>query len=504
MKKIIQFVFIIFVILISQNINAQPGFYHPDSLSEVSLSGTILIDSTHQHNRYFLDTNSDGQAEYFLNFGPHWYEPDSSTAVRPNAGDSVEIAGGLHNGFFENVHVVIVYEINGMAWREPFDPKWNYFGKNARKGGRKMGNCRGYAFGRLPDSLRTVEFNGIALVDTTLFFNHYFIDVDNDTLPDYYLNFGPHWYEPASNVEHPENLDSISIKGGLIENNIMNMIVVYELNDSLWRDTSKFENNFAGNWIRRNMAQMRKIFSPFDPNDWITINPGWAPGQGGGMMFDSLFIQILELYSHNIPDPSDLKILSGYEIGIYGSDDRNFMWQGGNCGKNLKVRNNNQFQFHYSDEQLNEGNFDENTISIRYWDEQSNNWLIIENVQINILENIITFESDILSNYYIITADQSVVNVVEQNLISKFALEQNYPNPFNPTTSIIYQLAEAGKVELKIFDVLGREVQILVNEIQNAGNYKVNFDATNLPSGIYIYQIKAGNFVESKKMSLIK
>ncbi len=98
------------------------------------------------------------------------------------------------------------------------------------------------------------------------------------------------------------------------------------------------------------------------------------------------------------------------------------------------------------------------------------------------------------------------VNVENENNIvpKEFVLNQNYPNPFNPNTAISYQLSAQSKVELKIFDVLGREVQTLVNEIQNAGNYKVNFNAANLPSGVYIYQIKADNFIQSKKMMLVK
>ncbi len=102
-------------------------------------------------------------------------------------------------------------------------------------------------------------------------------------------------------------------------------------------------------------------------------------------------------------------------------------------------------------------------------------------------------------NYNLVTSvEDEIINPVE------FKLDQNYPNPFNPSTAINYQLSGQSKVELKIFDVLGREVQTLVNEIQNAGSYKVNFDASNLPSGIYIYQIKADNFIQSKKMILMK
>jgi hypothetical protein len=86
----------------------------------------------------------------------------------------------------------------------------------------------------------------------------------------------------------------------------------------------------------------------------------------------------------------------------------------------------------------------------------------------------------------------------------EYKLEQNYPNPFNPSTTISYQLPEAGNVSLKVFDVLGREVATLVDEYRNAGSYEIEFVASALPSGVYFYQLKAGDFVETKKMLLIK
>ncbi len=85
-----------------------------------------------------------------------------------------------------------------------------------------------------------------------------------------------------------------------------------------------------------------------------------------------------------------------------------------------------------------------------------------------------------------------------------FALEQNYPNPFNPTTAISYQLPVIGFVTLKVYDLLGREVATLVNETKAPGNYEVNFNASNLPSGVYFYRLKAEEFVETKKMILLK
>lgn len=85
-----------------------------------------------------------------------------------------------------------------------------------------------------------------------------------------------------------------------------------------------------------------------------------------------------------------------------------------------------------------------------------------------------------------------------------FALSQNFPNPFNPTTSIKFNVGERANVTLKVFDMLGREVATLVNEVKESGSYDVNFDAAKLASGTYVYKLTAGNFVETKKMVLLK
>lgn len=85
-----------------------------------------------------------------------------------------------------------------------------------------------------------------------------------------------------------------------------------------------------------------------------------------------------------------------------------------------------------------------------------------------------------------------------------FSLSQNYPNPFNPATTINYQIPSITKVTLKIYDILGREVGTLVNEVKNPGKYAVQFNADKLSAGIYFYKFQAGNYAESKKMILVK
>jgi len=92
----------------------------------------------------------------------------------------------------------------------------------------------------------------------------------------------------------------------------------------------------------------------------------------------------------------------------------------------------------------------------------------------------------------------------DQPIPEEFALEQNYPNPFNPSTMIRYQLKQSGAVSLKVYDVLGREVETLVNEWQSPGWYEVKFGASSLPSGIYFYQLRAAGTVLTKKAMLLK
>jgi len=95
------------------------------------------------------------------------------------------------------------------------------------------------------------------------------------------------------------------------------------------------------------------------------------------------------------------------------------------------------------------------------------------------------------------------IEMVDQ-LPTGYELSQNYPNPFNPSTSIKFQLKDQQNVSLKIYNMLGQEVTTLLNETMNAGVYEVSFDASNLSSGMYIYTITAGQFTDSKKMTLLK
>jgi hypothetical protein len=109
-----------------------------------------------------------------------------------------------------------------------------------------------------------------------------------------------------------------------------------------------------------------------------------------------------------------------------------------------------------------------------------------------------TVEPDSLISYSVITG------IASNNRNLKYSLEQNYPNPFNITTTINYHLANNSNVSLKVFDITGKEIAVLVNKKQNTGNHKVEWDASQFSSGVYFYKLTTDNYIDTKKMLMIK
>jgi hypothetical protein len=116
---------------------------------------------------------------------------------------------------------------------------------------------------------------------------------------------------------------------------------------------------------------------------------------------------------------------------------------------------------------------------------------------------------DSYGNYYCQIAEMHVEEVtsiknVNSNLPKEYSISQNYPNPFNPSTEIQYSIPKNGIVTIKIYNLLGQEVATLINKEQRAGSYNINFNASRLTSGVYMYKIQSGNFTSTKKMMLLK
>jgi hypothetical protein len=193
-------------------------------------------------------------------------------------------------------------------------------------------------------------------------------------------------------------------------------------------------------------------------------------------------------------------------MGIFNSSGSNGMMQNGGCGGMMNFGSNGNIQFHFDDKQIQAYHIDKNSLRVKYWNNQTNNWTTISNASINLSTNTITFSSSLIASFYILTSDK--ITAVEENATvpTGYSLEQNYPNPFNPSTNISYQIPVGSHVTLKVFDILGKEVATLVDEFKPAGKYNSQFSISNyqLSSGVYFYQLNTGSFMSTKKFVLMK
>ena len=129
-------------------------------------------------------------------------------------------------------------------------------------------------------------------------------------------------------------------------------------------------------------------------------------------------------------------------------------------------------------------------------------------VKIDVSTNLTDPKFALINNYSQVdsssTENLQSLSLEPITVIKDFILSQNYPNPFNPTTVIEYTIPKDSHVTLKIYDVLGQEVETLVNEEENVGRYQVQFNGSRLASGVYFYRLVAGSHVITKKMLMIK
>ncbi|MBI1936518.1 MAG: T9SS type A sorting domain-containing protein [Ignavibacteriales bacterium] len=214
-----------------------------------------------------------------------------------------------------------------------------------------------------------------------------------------------------------------------------------------------------------------------------------------------------------MPNRSGQNIFAAYEINMFNQSGMNFMWNGGRNGGYMQFGNNIDLTLGYTQEQLDFYGLTENEIKVKYWDSSLQSWATLNNnVTVDKTNNTVSFSSNSVSNFYVLS-DGSVTDVnAATEIPADFTLNQNYPNPFNPSTTISYTLPVSGYTTLKVYDILGREIATLVNELKQAGNYSVEFGtqlarqggSSELPSGIYFYKLESGNYTSTRKMILMK
>jgi len=505
MKQLLMFLSVL--TLVSSPIFAQGhghgGGHHgmwPDSMQTVTLTGTAIVDSTYFMPMYYLDTNNDNNADYHLSFGPYWYKP-ATGASRPTDGEVITIQGAEW-GFEQQFRTIMVYEINGLKWRKPIEG-----GTNGWDGDHFWG-----------DQHDQVTVTGTALIDSTYYYQHYFLDEDGDGIPDYVLNFGPPWYLLENEALLPDSGDVITVVGGTHDMGMMNIpsLMVYELNGQKWRD-SVGPPPWSGNWMHRNDNDTSYVFTPSDSLDWMGHPPGLMMGNmmGGGFFPDSIYCQFEEMYPDFLPGQHDSTMFAGYYMNMYDPGGQTMMGRSGMMGGMGPMRFNRPttFQFHYDDDHLRQLGLSDAQINVKYWNESISAWVSVNYYQLDADKNTITFQNDEMYTYYALFGSTILTGIAEDEQLSgtpdKFALYQNYPNPFNPETTIRFELAKQGKVKLTIYDLLGRQVVTLLDREVASGSHQLKWNgkdaaAQSVPTGVYLMQLTVGNKKQVKKLSLVK
>ncbi len=305
------------------------------------------------------------------------------------------------------------------------------------------------------DSLEVIEISGYAIVEENDFYTHYFLDLEGDDAADYRLSFGPPWYNPDNGATRPEHGDSIWIVGGLMGYSEPQTVVVYAINDLIWRQPGMGHGGHGGhgggdcpnpdsvtlieatgNAMVQEMPQHNMYFldEAGDMQADYRLNfgaPWYEPGNGATRPEDG---DPVDIVGGLMEGCDNLPVIIVYEInGLF-------------------------------------------------WREPG----------------------DTTSLWFTPT---SVDDLLDNALPEKTIIAENYPNPFNPSTTIAFELPEGSKTTITVYNILGREVAVLANRVFPAGENSVTFDSKNFEtssSAIYYYKIDTNYDTFTGKMVLLK
>ena len=461
----------------------------PISLDSVTVTGTVIVDDTLPHSMYFLDVNGDGVAEYLLAFGPWWYEPPSG-AVLPSAGAAITVVGAVQDS--TPLPALIVFELDGMTWREPVE--YGMHGWNGEPSWTFQGD--------------TLTVTGTAMVDTTYFYDHYYLDTDGDTIPEYQLGFGPAWYESASGAARPSDGDEIKVWGITHERDGLTLLAVYVINEMEWRPFVA-PAPWAGRWIHRDHAGTLYAYCVNDTTNRLGFPFGHMGHGMGGNWPDSAFAQFWRVPPDSMPGPRDPERFMGFYLNVHDPGGQSMMnGQFGGQQHMMQFENELQFRFHFYDEDLERHGLSIEGMKVRYWDEETQTWTDVQSIDVDTETNTVTFGTGDLRSYYAILAP--AVSTAREGASpeagpSTFVLHQNHPNPFYRVTTITYDLSAARRAALRVYDVSGRLVATLVDEGQPAGRHRITFDGSGLPSGVYFYRLGGdGQHSTARPMTLVR
>ncbi|HKJ81282.1 MAG TPA: T9SS type A sorting domain-containing protein [Ignavibacteriaceae bacterium] len=332
----------------------------------------------------------------------------------------------------------------------------------------------------------------------------YYLDTTGTGSKDYQLFFGPYWYKPTNGTTKPVEGDSVSLTGIKMISMTPPMLSVYIIDGNLWRDTVGVES-WSGGWIHNSDTDSSKFFCPTDSMSFMHLGPNsmgtGMMGMGGMQWPDSIFCQFEEMTPDSMPNNSNSNSIMGYHLAMYDSIGNTMMQMGSMNNGKMTMKKSVNLIFHIPQDSLNGKTMSQ--ISCQYMD-NNGNWNTVT-AQVNSQDNtLLISQADLYSYYRIVPTGTTPVENGKNSLPANYTLEQNYPNPFNPSTIIKYSLPSESFVSLKVYDLLGREVRTLVNKVQKAGVQRINFNASDLPSGVYIYTLSTNRFTQTKKLVLLK
>jgi hypothetical protein len=296
------------------------------------------------------------------------------------------------------------------------------------------------------------------------------------------------------------------------------MLVVFEINGLVWRDTTDAPP-WSGGWIYGNASDTTWVFCPTDSLDHVGFPPMGMNGMMGnmGMMWpDSIYCQFEEIPVDSLPGVVNGEMFEGYlcnfNDGFGGHMSMMGQGSGYHMGQGMMGFNQSaHFQFHYDENKLNDMGLDEGSIQLFFFDDDGN-WQEETNITIDKTTNTINVVSSDVAEYYSLRSTANKVNIEDDDFTTvpqSINIESVYPNPFNPQATIQYNLSQSSLVKIQVYDLQGKLVNNLFNGVKEQGHHSISWDGTSdqgqiVTSGIYLLKISDGSSTAFKQLTLLR
>lgn len=323
----------------------------------------------------------------------------------------------------------------------------------------------------------------------------YVYDLENN-LSQYSAKFwddGEMYWAVIDKFEYDE--DGNEIKEERVAFNGTSWANAFRKNDT-WDENGNLTHHLYESWDGLNWVNKNQLFRNYNDGLWISQygeeweSTKWTPTYRFFNSYDQNGNEVM--YQRENWDGNDYVNVSKRSYEYNDKNNKNYElnenWNGASWIKD--------YQLYYSfDDYGNATSFLSESWDSLNWVSSNNHFSFYDSE-----DNFYVFNASSVEIYYSTLTDVDD----DKYIISNFSLSQNYPNPFNPTTTISYSLPRSGFVRLSVYNLLGEEVSILVNEEQIVGAYKVEFNALTLTSGVYFYTLQTSGIVETKKLILVK